>query len=249
MADLDADRLPGSVETVAAAGPGTTEAALLDVADRDAVHGLVSRVHAEHGRLDVLCNNAGLPIGGEPEELTPAHWDRAIDVNLKGVLHGCEAAYPLMVGQGGGHIVNTSSLAGLIPAGSLLAPYGASKHGVVGLSLAYHLAGARHGVGVHVVCPGGVDTPILDRVDVEGLPTPPSMLGNSARQMAAAVGVRRFYDPDRLAEDVLDGAARGRPVIVAPASARAMWWAWRLAPGLMVRGILASQRRLDHRIA
>nr|BFE81638.1 hypothetical protein GCM10020093_042390 [Planobispora longispora] len=88
----------------------------LDVTDARAVRDLVRRVKDERGRLDFMFNNAGIAVGGTTDELTLDHWNRTIDVNLRGVVHGVHAAYPIMLEQGRGHIVNTASLAGLTPA-------------------------------------------------------------------------------------------------------------------------------------
>src|SRR5664280_966193 len=91
-------------------------------------------VVGEHGRLDLMFNNAGIGVGGEVDELTAAHWTRIVDVNLLGVVSGTVAAYRVMVARGSGHIVNTASVLGLMP-GPLLTPYAMTKHAVVGLSL------------------------------------------------------------------------------------------------------------------
>jgi len=116
-----------------AAGPGAATAAAVDVRDAAAVAHLVTETAEVHGQLDLMFNNAGIRMGGPVEELTVAHWRRAIEVNLLGVVHGVAAAYPLMLRQGHGHIVNTASLAGLVPMPGA-APYTASKAAVVGLS-------------------------------------------------------------------------------------------------------------------
>ena len=109
----------------------------------------------------MLFNNAGVALGGPTHELTAAHCDRVLDVNLRGVINGVLAAYPRMVGQGHGHIVNTASAAGLVAPPFVMA-YAAGST-VVGLSLALRPEAALHGVRVSVLCPGAVDTPILDR--------------------------------------------------------------------------------------
>ncbi|MEW9549529.1 SDR family NAD(P)-dependent oxidoreductase [Nonomuraea sp. NPDC050783] len=214
------------------AGPpaGKVEFARVDVTDAEAVAALVGRVSAERGRLDFMFNNAGIAVGGTALEMTREHWDRAIDVNLRGVVHGVLAAYPVMARQGFGHIVNTASLAGLVPA-PLMLPYTAGKHAVVGLSLALRAEAAAHGVRVCVVCPGFVDTPLLDNAN-PGLPA--TRIGSAARQVIGrAPG--RLYPADALAADVLRGIARGRAVIVAPASGRLAWRLARLWPGGAVR--------------
>ena len=101
-------------------------------------------------------------MGGSTHELDSSHWDRIIDINIKGVVNGVLTAYPLMVAQGDGHIVNTASGAGLAPA-VLTVAYTTTKHAVVGLSTALRPEAALHGVRVSVLCPGAVDTPILDK--------------------------------------------------------------------------------------
>ncbi|MEU5862453.1 SDR family oxidoreductase [Nonomuraea sp. NPDC047529] len=206
------------------------EFARLDVTDAEAVTALVTRVRAERGRLDFMFNNAGIAVGGVTRELTLDHWNRTIDVNLRGVVHGVRAAYPVMADQGFGHIVNTASLAGLVPA-PLMLPYTASKHAVVGLSLALRAEAAAYGVRVNVVCPGFVDTPLLDHAN-PGLPQ------NEVAAHARSAAVRaqgRLYPVDALAADVLRGVARNKALIVAPASARVAWRAARLWPSAAVR--------------
>jgi NAD(P)-dependent dehydrogenase (short-subunit alcohol dehydrogenase family) len=198
----------------------------LDVTDADAVLATYRAVADEHGRLDLVFNNAGIAVGGLTEELTLAHWDRTIDVNLRGVVHGVHAAYPIMLEQGSGHIVNTASLAGLIHA-ALLNPYTATKSAVVGRSHALRAEGARRGVRVSVLCPGFVNTPLLSTVN-PGLP--PTGYNDEAR----AAGVQPpLYAADKLAKDVMRGIARNKPVIVAPTSARFFALLARHAPAVI----------------
>ena len=224
--------------TAGAAGPDErVSTAGLDVRDAGAVADLVRQVAADHGRLDLMFNNAGIAVGGLVDELTLDHWNRVIDVNLRGVVHGVHAAYPLMVGQGHGHIVNTASLAGLVP-GPGLAPYGAAKHAVVGLSLALRAEGAVRGVRVSAICPGFVDTPLLGRVNPD-LPQTPT--GANAAALARRLG--KLYQADLLARDVLAGIARNKALIVAPRSARVAWRMARYAPGFTMRTIVAGIRR------
>ncbi len=128
--------------------------------DLDAVRAAVADAAGDDG-LDYLFNNVGIALGGPTHEFTAAHWDRIIDVNLRGVVNGVLAAYPAMVAAGRGHIVNTASAAGLAPP-PLVAPYATTKAAVVGLSLALRPEAALHGVRVSVLCPGMVETPILD---------------------------------------------------------------------------------------
>lgn len=231
LADIDAT----GVELLADHLSGLTDvrAAELDVRDADAVQTLVDDTVSEHGRLDMIFNNAGIGVGGSTLELTPEHWDRAIDVNLRGVIHGVHAALPHMVAQGEGYIVNTASLAGLLPS-PFLAPYAATKHAVVGMTLSLRAEFEDQGVHFIALCPGFTDTPILDKAMPEDLPDVNT--SQPIRGMAAAMP-GGIYDLDSLVEDIIAGVEKNDPLVVAPASARTAWRSFRTSPGLVLRMI------------
>jgi NAD(P)-dependent dehydrogenase (short-subunit alcohol dehydrogenase family) len=236
IADIDEPAAKAVAGAIGAAG-GQASIAVLDVRDAVAVADLVSQTAAEHGELDLMFNNAGIAVGGLVEQFTLEHWDRVLDVNVRGVVHGVHAAYPVMLRQGHGHIVNTASLAGLVP-GPGLAPYTAAKHAVVGLTLSLRAEGASRGVRVSAICPGFVDTPLLGRVNA-GLPQ--TELAANAATLAQRLG--KLYQPDALAQDVLRGIERNTALIVAPRSARVAWRTARYAPGLAMRTVIAGVRR------
>jgi NAD(P)-dependent dehydrogenase (short-subunit alcohol dehydrogenase family) len=223
-ADLD----PVAAERAAAtvSGPGTARAVALDVTDATAVQALVDSVVDEHGRLDLMFNNAGITLLGETEDLTLAQWNAIIDVNLRGVVHGVVAAYPQMIRQGSGHLINTASMGGLMAAG-LLTSYVATKHAVVGMSLALRTEAAAHGVGVTVVCPAAVETPMLDQGEIGRI--------RGRDYYLKGQGIRRPLDPDDLADQVLAAVAAGKSMVVAPRQARMAWRIGRLAPSLTQR--------------
>lgn len=228
VADLDGAGARAVAERVG----GT--AAQLDVVDAEAVRRLVDEVVAERGRLDYMFNNAGIGAGGPVEHLTLEQWRQVIDIDLLGVVHGVAAAYPVMVRQESGHIVNTASLAGLVPT-PLLTPYAAAKAGVVGLSISLHVEAAAYGVGVTAVCPGPVETPILDK----------SGAVNARKLLTNSLGAP--YPVEAMAADILAGVAEGRPLIVAPETAREAWGFWRSDPegllSLMAGKAVASRAR------
>jgi NAD(P)-dependent dehydrogenase (short-subunit alcohol dehydrogenase family) len=237
VADLDkrgADEVAGRLSE-----HGTAEAAELDVTDPEAVAALYRDVRDRHGRLDLVFNNAGIAVGGRTDELTLDHWNKTLDVNLRGVIHGVHAAYPIMLEQGHGHIVNTASMAGLVPA-PLMLPYTATKHAVVGMSLALRAEAASRGVRVSAICPGFVDTPLLDNANPD---LPETEAAKNARKAAQRVQ-RKLYPAPALARDVLRGVDRNDPLIVAPASSRAAWLAARLWPRGAVRVAGLSVRRM-----
>lgn len=222
--------------TAAALGP-RARAEALDVTDPEQVLAAVERVVAEHGRIDLIFNNAGINFGGEAEHLTLAQWNQIIDVNLRGVVHGIHAAYPKMIAQGNGHIVNTASAGGLMAAG-LITSYVATKHAVVGLSLALRTEAAAKGVGVTVICPGAVDTPILDKGSID------DFVGRD--YYLKGQRIKTPHSPAKLADEVLAAVAGNKAILVAPRSARLAWRFNRLAPGLMQRSsilFVARQRK------
>ena len=218
------------------AAPLGTSSARLDVTDAAAVQGCVDEVVDRTGRLDLMFNNAGIAWGGDTELLTLDQWNAIIDINVRGVVHGVAAAYPQMVKQGHGHLVNTASMAGLAAAGQITS-YVMSKHAVVGLSLALRSEAAGRGVGVLAVCPGAVETPILDKGAVGGF------VGRD--YFVKGQGLKKPYDADRLARETLRAVTRNKALLVKPRLSHAQWLMVRAAPGLMQRmsiGFVARQR-------
>jgi NAD(P)-dependent dehydrogenase (short-subunit alcohol dehydrogenase family) len=155
LADIDELELDTSVADLRLRGADVM-AVPLDVADRDGWARAARDVPKVLGPVQLLVNNAGVStLGLRFEEITPEMWDRVVSINLTGVYNGVRAFVGGMRAAGGGHIVNTSSMGGLL-AGTLLAPYAATKSGVVGLSEALRLELSDDGIGVSVLCPGVV---------------------------------------------------------------------------------------------
>ncbi|RMF14105.1 MAG: SDR family oxidoreductase [Candidatus Dadabacteria bacterium] len=180
----------------------------VDVRDGDAVDRSIRSFAEAHGRIDYVFNNAGVVVIGLAEHADADDWQRVIDVNINGVVHGVRTAYELMRVQRSGHIVNTASVAGLIATPGAVA-YSASKHAVVGLSRALRPEAARHNVRVSVVCPGFVRTPMADNGKMIG----GIERGEALDQVGRLTG---WLTPRQMATATLRGVARNRPVIVAP---------------------------------
>lgn len=239
LGDIDLAAAERVAAELTAAGPGMARAVHLDVTDAAAVQRVVDTVASDHGRLDLMFNNAGISLGGETELLTLDHWDSIIDVNIRGVVHGVAAAYPLMVRQGSGHIVNTASMGGLMAAG-LLTSYVMTKHAVVGLSLALRSEAAAKGVGVTAICPSAVDTPILDKGAIGKF--------HGRDFFLKGQGVRRPHDPAVLAREVLAAIRDDKALLVTPRTARLTWLFGRLAPTTTQKAsirFVAKQRKLQ----
>lgn len=203
-------------------GGGRADAVRLDVSDGQAVTRSLREAATRHGRIDYVFNNAGISIAGDARDVSEAQWRRVVDINLWGVLHGTRAAYEIMARQGGGHIVNVASLAGLLtfPAN---APYSMTKHAVVGLSLSLRAEAADLGVKVSVVCPGYVKSDIFQS----------SPMLNVPRDKVVAQIPFGLMDTAAAARAILEGAARNRALIVFPRYARVLWWLYRLSPALL----------------
>jgi NAD(P)-dependent dehydrogenase (short-subunit alcohol dehydrogenase family) len=163
LADVEVE----SLETVAAGMRGRGAQVLAvpaDVTSGPEVEALAKRAVGAFGAVHVVCNNAGVSLGGPVWEHTVADWRWILGVNLWGVIHGVRVFVPLMLRQGGeGHVVNTASVAGLTT-NPFMGAYNVTKHAVVALSetLLKDLALAGSSVKVSVLCPGFVNTRIAD---------------------------------------------------------------------------------------
>src|SRR6476659_1495017 len=156
-----------SVEEAAAGLPGNQGWMIVDVSDRDQVAAAIDRIVEGHGSLDFIFNNAGVAIFGEVEIVTLDDWDKLIDVNLKGVAYGVKLAYDQMYIQESGHIINTASVAGLVPV-PLQTHYVATKHAVVGMGKTLEVEAAPHGIHVTTFCPAFIETGMIDNNTLRG---------------------------------------------------------------------------------
>ncbi len=160
VADIELEAAEKVADALRSAGRRAL-AVRTDVSSRDSVEALAERTFAELGACHLLCNNAGVLMMGALETRTPRDWEWVLGVNLWGVIHGVLAFVPRMLAQAGEkQIVNTGSTSGLLAAPGV-GIYGTAKFGVVGLSEHLRHDLARHGIGVSVLCPGGVKTKIL----------------------------------------------------------------------------------------
>jgi len=161
IADIDEKAAKAAVERLASeqikAAP-----VIIDVADRGSVRAAALDAVAAFGKVHVVCNNAGVAVGGPIGTVKDRDWEWILDVNLKGVVYGTEVFAPLIRSHGeGGHFVNTASLAGMISAPGM-EPYSATKFAVVAMSEGWALQLAPDNIGVSVLCPGFVRTRIYD---------------------------------------------------------------------------------------
>ena len=212
-----ADIEPKALEEAAAelrVGGATVLAVPTDVSRPEQVQGLCDRTVAEFGRVDVVCNNAGVAVSGLAWEHTLADWEWVLGVNLWGVIHGVRTFVPVMLRQGGeGHIVNTSSVAGLTTA-PFMSIYNVAKHAVATLSETLHkdlgLLGSP--IKVSVLCPGFVRTRIMDaeRNRPASLQNPTPAQHDPHLEKMARDAIAAGLPPEEAAAQVVDAVKKER---------------------------------------
>jgi NAD(P)-dependent dehydrogenase (short-subunit alcohol dehydrogenase family) len=198
-----------------------------DVSDPQALERLAARVLGEHGVPDVVVNNAGIGVAGSFLDTTPEDWQRIVDINLMGVVHGCRLFARAMIDRGqGGQLVNTASAAAFAPAKDLAA-YATTKAGVLMLSECLRAELHAHGIGVTAVCPGFIATNITRTTSYVGR--------GETEQQRLAERVTRSYErrnftPERVAEEVVAAIGADTPVAVITPEAKVMRALSRFAP-------------------
>jgi len=193
----------------------------------------------------MVMNVAGIAAWGTVERMPHEAWQRVIDINLMGPVHVIEAFLPAMVAGGaGGHLVNVSSAAGLFGL-PWHAAYSASKFGLRGLSEVLRFDLRRHGIGVSLVCPGGVDTPLTSTVEVAGVDT-----SSKAFRRQQKLFQRHAVTPDKAAEAIIHGVVRNRYLVFTSGDIRLLYHVQRLFPPayvLIMRGANFGMERAMRR--
>lgn len=238
--DLDEARLTETSRLVEATGRRCL-AAGCDVSDPAAVEALAARITADIGPPHVVVNNAGIGFFGPFLDTPLSAWQQVVGVNLMGVVHISRAFLPGMIAAGGArHLVNVSSAAGIYPVPNLSA-YSASKHAVMGLSDALAMELRDTGVGVTVVCPGIINTPIIRSRSAVTPSVPASALDKLSRQYQA-----RGAHPSLVAARIVRAVKRGEDIVLAGPSANAVFQARRLPRGLLQKASLSGARQLGY---
>ncbi len=231
LTDRNRDGLELTVADARALGGRVTQYRALDIADYDEVATFSADIHGTHPSMDLVFNIAGVSAWGTVDRLTHEQWSKMIAINLMGPIHVIETFVPPMVAAGrGGHLVNVSSAAGLV-ALPWHAAYSASKYGLRGLSEVLRFDLARHRVGVSLVVPGAVNTPLVNTVEIAGV---------DREDPRVARWVNRFtghaVSPENAAEKILAGVAKNRYLIYTSpdiwalyAFKRLAWWPYSVA--------------------
>lgn len=230
LCDLDEERLEQTAGDARKLGAARVLHEVTDVGSSEAVRAFAERVTREFGPADVLVNNAGVAVYGGFLHTSLDDWRWVTDTNYWGVVHGCHYFLPPMVERGrGGHVVNVASAAGFV-ASEALSAYSTTKYAVIGLSEALRDELARHEIGVSVICPGFVNTPIVDRMRVRGVESPDAL-----RERVRSWYHQRNYDPERVAESILEAVRDNRAIVPVAPEAHLLHALKRLLPSLSPR--------------
>ncbi len=201
-----------------------------DVSSLPDMEALAVDVLREPGRVDVLVNNAGVGVGGELKDIPLCDLDWIVGVNLKGCVYSTRLFLPQMIERGAGHIVNVSSLSGLVLLPFHI-PYTTTKYAITGFSNALWAETRRHGIGVTLVCPGAIKTKIMSNARVSIV----TGSGKDPTERWAWILEDRGMDPAKVAEKVLAGVRANRFLVLTGFESYALYFLWRLAPGLSRR--------------
>lgn len=206
LTDINQAGLDETCRLCAQAGAEVGLARAFDIADHQAVADFANEVHRGYGALDILINVAGIALFSQIEDMRHSDWERVIKVNLWGVIHGLECFVPQMIRQGrGGHIVSVSSTAGIIGL-PWHAVYAGTKHALVGISEVLRYDLKKHHIGVSVVCPGAVNTGLVQSAEIHAR----QGAGDTLRRLFVKVAL----DPEKVADIIMDAILKRKFLVI-----------------------------------
>jgi NAD(P)-dependent dehydrogenase (short-subunit alcohol dehydrogenase family) len=219
LTDVNASALESAVTAIRADGGDVSYSRAIDIADYEAVKSMAKEIHAAHDSMDVLMNIAGISIWGSIENLEHDQWRRAIEINLMGPIHVLECFSPEMIrARKGGHIVNVSSAAGLFGL-PWHAAYSASKFGLRGISEVLRFDLKRHKIGISLVCPGGVDTGLVNTLEIQGIDTSNPIIQAFKRDFR-----KHAVSPESAASSIIKGIKANRYMVYTSPEIHLLHW-------------------------
>ncbi|NRQ48535.1 SDR family oxidoreductase [Aeromicrobium stalagmiti] len=235
LTDVNAE---GLAETVALVAGSVVHHEAFDIANEDAVAAFAHRT-LERGPVHIVMNVAGISTWGRIEDLASQHWRDCVEIDLMGPIHVMSAFVPAMIeARAGGHVVNVSSAAGLFGL-PIHAPYSAAKFGLRGVSEVLRFDLERHGIGVTVVCPGAVKTPLVGTVTIAGVDR-----DHPAIQRTVAEFEERAVTPESAAASMIRGVERGKYLVFTSRDILAGHYLQRYAPWAYERVMRGLNRKL-----
>jgi NAD(P)-dependent dehydrogenase (short-subunit alcohol dehydrogenase family) len=219
LTDRNAEGLESVVAEIRGAGGSVGHFATVNLVDHDAVVAFAAEVHALAPSMDVVMNIAGISTWGKIEQLEHEHWRRTIEIDLIGPISVLECFVPPMIeARRGGHIVNVASVAGLFGL-PWHAPYSAAKFGLRGVSEVLRFDLRKNRIGVSLVCPGSVKTPLVGTVEIVGVDR-----DNPKMRRLIALFERRAVSPETVAEKILEGIEKNRYMVFTSPDGRFLHW-------------------------
>lgn len=215
LTDINQNGLEQTVALISGKKGKVSMARAMDISNKDQVSQFAEEIHKRFGPMDVVMNIAGIALFARIEDMTPEYWEKVFNVNLRGPIHVLQNFVPAMIrADKGGHIINVASVAGLMGA-PWHAAYSASKAGLIGLSEALFFDLRPNHIDVTVVCPGGVDTPLKNTVQILGVDK------NSERleSMKKFFG-RHAISPDKVAQQILRAVRKKQFLVITSADVR-----------------------------
>jgi NADP-dependent 3-hydroxy acid dehydrogenase YdfG len=207
LTDINGNGLKNTVDVITNAGGQVCLARAFDVGDYQSMASFAKEIHEGYGSLDILINVAGIALFSQIEDIPHSDWEKVIKVNLWGVIHGLECFVPEMIHAGkGGHIVNVASAAGILGLPWHIL-YGGTKHMLVGMSESLRYDLRKHNIGVSVICPGLVNTELVQTVVIHA--------GNEETNKLRAHVPKIAITPEKVAESIIK-AIRTRKFMVIP---------------------------------
>lgn len=227
ITDIDA---AAAAETVKLLGDHGVAEYTVDSSDGEAVHRFAREVRENHGVPDIVVNNAGIGMSGPFLDTSVEDWERVIDVNLWGVIHGCRAFAPMLAERAeGGQIVNLASAAAYLPS-KILSAYATTKSAVLTLSVCLRAELAAQHIGVTAVCPGIVKTNITSTTTFVGVSEEEQ---RRRQQSSSKLYARRGFGPEGVARDILRAVEKDLAIAPSTPEAKAALVLSRLTPGLL----------------
>jgi NADP-dependent 3-hydroxy acid dehydrogenase YdfG len=203
-----------------------------DVTDEAQVAEFARAVHQRHGAIDILVNNAGVVMSGLVVDVETADWRRLFELNVLGVVHGCRHFLPRMIEKGqGGHVVNMASAAGIVGMYGM-GTYSATKFAVAGLTESLRFEMKRHRIGVSLICPSYVDTPIAGKVKVVG-----ALDNERTRKGIEREFKKNSVKPELVAERTLQAILKNKAVTTVGRDAALARWMKRISPTLLEKAL------------
>ena len=222
-ADINEEAVVAAADLCRRRGATGARSFVVDVSEGAAMEQVAGEVEKDFGPLDILINNAGVGMSGRFLDTEAEDWDWIVRINLSGVINGCRAFGPAMVRRGRGHVFNTASGLAYTPRATEPA-YATTKAAVLTLSRCLRADWRRHGVAVSAVCPGVINTPIVDHSRYRGdRAAPQTMAGTKAL-------FKKGHPPEAVARAIVRGLGSNRSVIPVGAEAWAGWYLQKLVP-------------------